>query len=149
MGRIVVEAGTVQVPGGTAARGVGAAAARPLETGHNIVTLLGRVSKVPEQRELPSGDQLVSFRLVVPRPAGSRAAGSGTVDTIDCVVWKPMLQRRVQRWVGGETVEVSGALRRRFWRGPTGASSRTEVEVEGVKVERMRPTPPQGSCEDG
>ncbi|WP_231121583.1 hypothetical protein [Motilibacter peucedani] len=59
---------------------------------------------------------------------------SPSVDTLDCVVWKPVLQRRVLRWEGGETVVLTGALRRRFWRGPTGASSRTEVEVDSARL---------------
>jgi single-strand DNA-binding protein len=75
----------------------------------------------------------VTFRLVVPRPEAARRGA--TVDTLDCVAWKPALQRRMLRWQGGETVAVSGSLRRRFWRGPAGASSRTEVEVDSARVQ--------------
>src|SRR6476619_2466891 len=38
----------------------------------NEVRLVGRVSQAPEERVLPSGDALWTFRLVVPR-AGSRS----------------------------------------------------------------------------
>ena len=38
----------------------------------NEVHLVGRVSSEPEERELPSGDVVVLFRLVVPRPAPDR-----------------------------------------------------------------------------
>lgn len=100
----------------------------------NAVQLIGRVSAAPEERELPSGDVILTFRLVVARAASARATRAGTVDTIDCVVWKPALQRRVRAWTGGETVRVEGALRRRFWRGPAGASSRTEVEADRVRL---------------
>jgi single-strand DNA-binding protein len=37
----------------------------------NTVTLCGRLAAEPEQRELPSGDTLLTFRLVVDRPARS------------------------------------------------------------------------------
>ena len=49
----------------------------------NAVRLVGRVSGVPEERELPSGDRVVTFRLVVERAeagAGTRSADrSGTM----------------------------------------------------------------------
>ena len=104
----------------------------------NTVHLRGRLAAAPEARELPSGDALVTLRLVVPRPAGRRRATlSGravTVDTIDCSVWAAALRRRVLRWDEGDQVAVEGSLRRRFWRGPGGARSRYDVEV--VKARR-------------
>jgi single-strand DNA-binding protein len=127
-------AATEQVPVPTRAR----ARTPGADADVNVVSLLGRVSAAPEQRELPSGDVLVTFRLVVPRPAAGRSGApprGASVDTLDCVVWKPALQRRVLRWEGGETVALTGSLRRRFWRGPTGASSRTEVEVDSIRLQ--------------
>ena len=50
-------------------------AAEPVEADVNEVLLTGRVSGVPEERELPSGDRVVQLRLVVRRApvrAGSR-----------------------------------------------------------------------------
>jgi single-strand DNA-binding protein len=63
------------------------------ETSANEVLLTGRVSGEPQERELPSGDRVVQFRVVVrratPRPAaeGSRAS----VDTIDVSCWTKAL----------------------------------------------------------
>ena len=106
-------------------------------TARNEVLLVGRVSGVPEARELPSGDCLVSFRLVVDRPAGARRPPDGvratTVDTLDCTAWTPGLRRSAQGLAAGDVVEVTGALRRRFWRAAGGAASRTEVEVAQVR----------------
>lgn len=103
----------------------------------NEVLLVGRVSGVPEERELPSGDCLVSFRLIVGRPAGARRPPDGvratTVDTLDCTAWTPGLRRRARGLAAGDVVEVTGALRRRFWRAGAGAASRTEVEVAQVR----------------
>jgi len=104
--------------------------------GHNEVVLGGRVSGEPTTRVLPSGDELVSWRLVVGRdnrglsPAGRQLP---TVDTIDCVAFKAGVRRVASRWVGGELVEVHGELRRRFWRGAQGAASRCEVEVSEIR----------------
>jgi single-strand DNA-binding protein len=104
--------------------------------GRNEVVLVGRVAAEPTTRALPSGDGLVSWRLIVDRdnhgvqPRGMRLP---TVDTIDCVAHKAAVRRAASRWTGGEIVEIRGALRRRFWRGAQGAASRCEVEVLAAK----------------
>lgn len=95
----------------------------------NEVRLVGRLSAAAERRTLPSGDEMATFRVVVDRSPGSTASRS-TVDVIDCVVWSAAQRRRVLGWSPGDVVEVSGALRRRFYRTAGGATgSRTEVEV--------------------
>ena len=104
--------------------------------GPNEVVLAGRVSGEPTVRVLPSGDELVSWRLVVGRDnRGISASGRQlpTVDTIDCVAFKAGVRRTAARWAGGEVIEVRGELRRRFWRGAQGAASRCEVEVLEIK----------------
>ncbi|MGZ6764643.1 MAG: single-stranded DNA-binding protein [Nocardioides sp.] len=103
----------------------------------NEVVLLGRLAAAPEERALPSGDLLTSWRLVVDRPPARRRPPEGvrpvTVDTVDCVGWSPAVRRAAGCWAEGDLVEVSGALRRRFWRSPTGTSSRYEVDVERAR----------------
>lgn len=108
----------------------------------NEVRLVGRLAVAPVQKDLPSGDALVSFRLVVERDAKARrsAANGGssrspTVDTLDCSAWRRDVQRILARAAPGEVLEVSGALRRRFWRTGAGAASRSEVEV--LRVRRL------------
>ena len=88
----------------------------------NDVVLVGRLSGEVTARALPSGAELVSFRIVVQRP------DSG-VDTIDCVAFRADVRRKVQRWNSGDVLEVHGQLRRRFWRTQGGPASRTEVEI--------------------
>lgn len=100
----------------------------------NQVRLRGRWAGAV-QRELPSGDELVTARLVVPRP------GPG-VDTIDCALWRGDLRRRALRVPDGTNVEIDGSLRRRFWRTPSGAASRYEVEVTGLRrLSKVAATP--------
>ena len=108
----------------------------------NEVRLVGRLALQPVHRELPSGDALVSFRLVVERDAAAvRAARAGgasrspTVDTLECSAWRRDVQRTLARTGPGDVLEVHGALRRRFWRTGAGAASRSEVEV--VRVKRL------------
>jgi single-strand DNA-binding protein len=87
------------------------------------------------ERELPSSDVVVTFRLVVARSKPIRSAGgrSPTVDTIDCAAWTKGVQRSLRGCEPGDVVEVWGALRRRFWRAPTGPSSRSEIEVSSLR----------------
>ena len=100
----------------------------------NQVRLVGRVSAAPESRELPSGDVLWTFRLVVRRPEGS--GSRPVVDVLDCCAWSPRVQRTVSAWQEGDQVELEGAVRRRFFRTGAGAASRFEVEV--VRGRRLR-----------
>jgi single-strand DNA-binding protein len=92
----------------------------------NEVRLRGRLSGEPEERVLPSGDTVVSFRVVVDRPAG---AGRARVDAVDCAAFRPGVRRSVLRWEAGDSVEVEGSLHRRFFVAGGGRASRYEVEV--------------------
>jgi single-strand DNA-binding protein len=106
--------------------------------GANEVLLTGRVSGEPQERELPSGDRVVQFRVVVRRATPRPAAGGSkaSVDTIDVSCWTKALQRKALRCSPGDAVTVHGALRRRFWRAPGGAASRYEVEVTALARHR-------------
>lgn len=111
-----------------------------LSVGLNDVKLGGRVSGEPQERELPSGDRFVLFRLVVPRTSAgaSKAAGRSRgrrslVDTFDVVCWVTSLRRKASRFEEGDVVMVHGALRRRFWRSPSGLASRYEIEADEVR----------------
>ncbi len=106
----------------------------------NDVVLVGRVAAEPLARAMPSGDSMLSFRVVIRRADGSKS--HGTVDTLDCAAWRADVRRIVSRWVPGDRVELQGAVRRRFWRaggagGP--AASRWEIEVRRARrLERAR-----------
>lgn len=99
----------------------------------NEVSLSGRVAGTQE-RVLPSGDVIVTFRVVVDREP--RRGSSVKVDALDCVTWRADLRRRALTLADGDEVLVDGALRRRFWRGGAGAASRVEVEV--LRLRRVR-----------
>jgi single-strand DNA-binding protein len=86
----------------------------------------------------------MQLRVVVPRDLTARRrvkSGSGpaassrvqTVDTIDLVCWTATTRRSAGRLTAGQTVEVRGALRRRFFGGPAGRQSRYEVEVAALR----------------
>jgi single-strand DNA-binding protein len=101
--------------------------------GVNEVRLVGRVSGSPESKELPSGDIVVQLRVVVGRPPSERKT---QVDTIDVSCWTAAARRAALRQHDGDLVEVSGALRRRFFR--AGATTQSRYDVEAVTVRRHR-----------
>ena len=97
----------------------------------NHVVLVGRVSAAPESRELPSGDTLVTFRLVVDRPR-SRDRPRRQVDVIDVACWGRRTQRTAAALEPHTAVRVEGSLRRRFFASGGARASRYEVEAERI-----------------
>ena len=111
-----------------------------LEVATNDVRLVGRLSAEPAVVELPSGDALVTFRISVPR-ASPPVPGSGTtkgqrVDSVPCTAWSPRLRRSILAWRAGDLVEVSGAVRCRFYQAGGATRSRVEVEATSAKIIR-------------
>ena len=107
------------------------------ESADNAVFLRGRLAAEPLARELPSGDEILTFRLTVDRPPDDAAARS-RVDSIDCATVVSRARRSVERAQPGDVLEVSGALHRRFWRSSAGLGSRYEVMVSSARSARRR-----------
>lgn len=104
----------------------------------NEVNLIGRMGNTTEQRQLPSGDVLAVFSVVVDRPVRERW-GRTKVDTIACQAMRPVVIARLALLDPGQWVEVQGVLRRRFWRAGSGLASSMEVEVR--KLVRIKAEP--------
>ena len=92
----------------------------------NDVLLRGRVSAAATDRELPSGEHVVEFRLII-----TRQSREG-VDTLDIAAWSAKSRRIALSLKPGEWVEVAGSVRRRFWQGPAGLASRWQIEGESI-----------------
>jgi single-strand DNA-binding protein len=92
----------------------------------NDCLLRGRVSAQATDKELPSGEHVVEFRLII-----TRAEREG-VDTLDIAAWSAKSRRTALSLKPGEWVEVAGSIRRRFWQGPAGLASRWQVEGESI-----------------
>lgn len=93
----------------------------------NDVLLRGRISAKAIEKELPSGDKVVEFRLIV-----TRLEGNG-VDTLDIAAWSSKIRRQALALKDDEWVEISGAIHRRFWSSPKGVASRWQVEAVGMR----------------
>ncbi len=105
----------------------------------NEVYLVGRVTSLAIEKELPSGDKVVEFRVVIGRAKSTSSTrspksrtGKKEVDSLDIAAWssktrKAALSLKVDTWV-----EIHGAVRRRFWQAPSGLASRWQVEASTV-----------------
>jgi single-strand DNA-binding protein len=104
----------------------------------NEVLIVGRVSARAEDRVLPSGDEITTWRVVVDR--GQATPGH---DTLDCTAWTSRLRRSAASWDKGDVVEVEGALRRRHWRTPAGTPA-SGYTIEVSRARRLtRPRKPE------
>jgi single-strand DNA-binding protein len=92
----------------------------------NDLLLRGRVAAQAIEKELPSGDKVVEFRLIVSR------LERGGVDTLDIAAWSSKMRRSALTLKEGEWIEISGSIHRRFWSGPTGVASRWQVEAAEI-----------------
>jgi single-strand DNA-binding protein len=89
----------------------------------NVTLLRGRLSRAPQPRELPSGDQVVDYEVTVANP-DERAESVN-------VVWHdpPAAAHALD---AGDEVVVVGRVRRRFFRAAGALQSRTEVVADAV-----------------
>jgi single-strand DNA-binding protein len=94
--------------------------------GVNVVVLAGRLSDDPETRTMPSGDEVVRFRLHVPHPE-RRAL------PLPVSVWERAARRACHALSRGDAVLVRGQLVRRFFRDGAGGRSVTEVVATEVR----------------
>jgi single-strand DNA-binding protein len=92
----------------------------------NDLLLRGRVSAPATVKELPSGDKVVEFRLIV-----SRIDRDG-VDTLDIAAWSGKTRKTALSLKSDEWVEVSGSIHRRFWQSPAGLASRWQIEAAEI-----------------
>ena len=97
--------------------------AEEIDLSLNDLLLRGRVSAPATVRELPSGDKVVEFRLII-----TRTDREG-VDTLDIAAWSAKSRKSALSLKADEWIEISGSVHRRFWQAPTGLASRWQVEA--------------------
>lgn len=84
----------------------------------NLTILVGRLTRPPERRTLPSGETVVGLEVTVHPP-------DGPSDSVN-VAWygAPVA---AERWLDGDQILVTGRTRRRFFTVGGVIQSRTEV----------------------
>lgn len=92
----------------------------------NDLLLRGRVSVPATVKELPSGDKVVEFRLIITR------IDRDGVDTLDIAAWSGKTRKTALSLKSDEWIEVSGSVHRRFWQSPAGLASRWQIEASEI-----------------
>ncbi|MQA94095.1 MAG: single-stranded DNA-binding protein [Streptosporangiales bacterium] len=95
--------------------------------------LLGLVVVEPSVRALSDGEVVTGWRLAIERPPERRRPLVGS-DTVTCATSDPAVRGVATSFRLGDTVEVSGGLRRRAWRTTTGVVNFYEVEVYKARL---------------
>jgi single-strand DNA-binding protein len=99
----------------------------------NQVILMGNLTRDPELRQTPNGQNVCSFSLALNR-AYKAADGSWTeaTDYVDVVAWGPLGERVAQYLTKGRPCLVNGRLQSRSWEQEGQKRSKVEVVAQDV-----------------
>jgi single-strand DNA-binding protein len=99
----------------------------------NQVILMGNLTRDPELRQTPNGQQVCSFSLALNRSyKGADGTWQEATDYIDIVAWGPLGERVAQYLSKGRPCLVNGRLQSRSW--DQDGQKRTKVEVNAQDV---------------
>jgi len=90
----------------------------------NRIVLIGRLTRDPELRYVPSGHPVASFTLAVDRPFVNQQGERGT-DFIDVVAWRRLAEQVTQHLNKGRLVAVEGRLQIRSYETQDGQKRRS------------------------
>lgn len=99
----------------------------------NQVTLMGNLTRDPELRQTPTGQNVTSFSLALNR-SYKDASGEWkeVTDYIDIVAWGPLAERVSQYLSKGRRCLVQGRLQSRSWEQEGQKRSKVEVLANDV-----------------
>ncbi len=99
----------------------------------NRIILIGRLTRDPELRYVPSGQPVASFSLAVDRPFTNQA-GERETDFIDIVAWRKLADQVSQHLSKGRLVAVEGRLQIRSYETQDGQKRKVaEVVADAVR----------------
>jgi single-strand DNA-binding protein len=99
----------------------------------NRIILIGRLTRDPELRYVPSGQPVASFTLAVDRPFTNQQ-GERETDFIDIVAWRKLAEQVSQHLSKGRLVAVEGRLQIRSFETQDGQKRRVaEVVADAVR----------------
>lgn len=99
--------------------------------GFNKVVLMGNLTRDPELRTTPNGQNVASFSLAVNRSwKNANGEQQEAVDYIDCNIWGKPAEIINQYMKRGSGILVSGRLQQRSWEQEGQKRSKVEVVVE-------------------
>ncbi len=100
---------------------------------YNRIVLIGRLTRDPELRYVPSGAPVANFTLAVDRPFRDQQ-GNRDTDFIDIVTWRKLAEQVSQYLSKGRLVAVEGRLQIRSYETQDGQRRKaSEVVADGVR----------------
>lgn len=98
--------------------------------GFNKVVLMGNLTRDPETRTTPNGQNVTNFSLAVNRTwKGQDGSQQEAVSFIDCVAWGKTGDIIAQYMQKGRPILVEGRLDQRSWDDKESGQKRSKVEV--------------------
>jgi single-strand DNA-binding protein len=111
----------------------------------NRVVLIGRLTRDPELRYLPSGQPVATFTLAVDRPFAN-AQGERKTDFVPVVAWRKLAEQVSAHLAKGRLVAVDGRLQIREYETQDGQRRRAvEVVAEAVRFLDRKAEPAPGA----
>lgn len=99
----------------------------------NQVILMGNLTRDPELRQTPNGQNVCSFSLALNRSfKGADGNWQEATDFIDVVAWGPLGERVAQYLSKGRPCLVNGRLQSRNWEQEGQKRSKVEVVAQDV-----------------
>lgn len=99
----------------------------------NQVTLMGNLTRDPDLRQTPTGQNVCSFSLALNRAyKDSSGEWQEATDYIDIVAWGPLAERVAQYLSKGRRCLVQGRLQSRSWEQDGNKRSKVEVLANDV-----------------
>ena len=99
----------------------------------NQVILMGNLTRDPELRQTPNGQNVCSFSLALNRSyKGADGNWQEATDFVDIVAWGPLGERVAQYLSKGRPCLVNGRLQSRSWEQDGQKRSKVEVVAQDV-----------------
>ena len=99
----------------------------------NQVILMGNLTRDPELRQTPNGQNVCSFSLALNRSfKGSDGEWKEATDFIDIIAWGPLGERVAQYLTKGRPCLVNGRLQSSSWEKDGQKRSKVEVVAQDV-----------------
>jgi single-strand DNA-binding protein len=100
---------------------------------YNRIVLIGRLTRDPELRYLPSGAPVAGFTLAVDRPFKNQA-GDRETDFVNITTWRKLAEQASRYLDKGRLVAVEGRLQIRSYETQDGQRRKiAEVVADGIR----------------
>jgi single-strand DNA-binding protein len=103
---------------------------------YNVVILVGRLTRDPELRYLPSGSSVAQLSMAVNRSFKNRdGAWQKVVSYLDIEVWGRQAEMAAEHLKKGSSILVNGELEQQRWTDKTTGQNRSKVKVRAERIQ--------------